>query len=223
VADITVRKGEMLTHSQLNPAATNPGNKLDGWFTAATGGTQVSAATYFKIFTEDTTFYAQWTPLPDATEDVVLVDDGDVVKAGFKTSTYGGLGSLNSNAGLGPFNYLASQQYDAVVWFATPTEINTAIYSKLEIVVTLTKLDSGDNTKPLKLAVASGRAENAWGGGESTYPEAADTGDLTIEITNIASPGVTLQHNKYGGTADAPVTADFTLTIKSIKLIAPTP
>jgi hypothetical protein len=219
-AALTVRKGEMVTHAQLGVASTKAGNKLLGWFTAATGGDKVSAATYFKICTGNVTYFAQWEALPDATTDVVV----DMTT--LKVSSFGGLGSLDTNAGLGPFNYKADQQYDAAIWFAYPTEINTYIYDHIEVVVTLAKItDSGDSTKDSKLAVHNGRADNSWSGGTSVYfpseEVSTDDGDVTIELP-IASTGIVIQHNKYGGTAEAPATADFTLTLKSIKLVAPT-
>ena len=40
------------------PSATRDGYTFEGWFTAASGGTQITADT---VFTEDTTVYAQWT------------------------------------------------------------------------------------------------------------------------------------------------------------------
>ena len=39
--------------------ATKTGNTFNGWFTAATGGTQITAAT---VPTGDVTYYAQFTP-----------------------------------------------------------------------------------------------------------------------------------------------------------------
>ena len=42
------------------PTATREGYEFLGWFTAAVGGTQVTAAT---VVTEDVTFYARWTPI----------------------------------------------------------------------------------------------------------------------------------------------------------------
>ena len=43
------------------PSATRTGYNFNGWFTAATGGTKVSAST--KMQAKDTTIYAQWTPI----------------------------------------------------------------------------------------------------------------------------------------------------------------
>lgn len=43
------------------PTATRGGYTFDGWFTAKTGGTQVTADTFFSV---STTIYAQWTYIP---------------------------------------------------------------------------------------------------------------------------------------------------------------
>ncbi len=48
------------------PTATLADNKFVGWFTAAEGGTQITAETIVKI-TKNTTLYAQWTPKATAT------------------------------------------------------------------------------------------------------------------------------------------------------------
>ena len=39
--------------------ASRSGYKLEGWYTAKTGGSKISTDT---IITKDTTFYARWTP-----------------------------------------------------------------------------------------------------------------------------------------------------------------
>jgi len=218
---VTVRKGEMVTHAQLNPTSTKAGNKLEGWFTEASGGVKVSAATYFKICTENATFYAQWTPLPNATEDVSIVAEGAVVQSGFKVSSFGGLGALNDNAGLGPFVFNSSkdastgQQYDAAIWFAYPADINTAIYDKIQIVVTLSD-QTGDTSLPMKLVFQNGRPVNSWSGGEASYKELSSLGDLDVEL-DVLSTGIMIQHNRNNDESSG-----FSLTIKSITLVAPT-
>ena len=46
------------------PTPTRDGYTLDGWFTSATGGTQISSST---VPTEDTSYYAHWTAVePEA-------------------------------------------------------------------------------------------------------------------------------------------------------------
>ena len=52
-------KGEVVEGAAVGtlPTATRDGYEFLGWFTAAVGGTQVTAAT---VVTEDVTFYAQW-------------------------------------------------------------------------------------------------------------------------------------------------------------------
>ena len=44
------------------PTATRSGYTFDGWFTSASGGSQVSPST---VVTENVTYYAHWTPVPD--------------------------------------------------------------------------------------------------------------------------------------------------------------
>ena len=46
------------------PTATRPGYTFDGWFTAASGGTQITAGI---IITGNVTFYAQWTSVDGVT------------------------------------------------------------------------------------------------------------------------------------------------------------
>jgi uncharacterized repeat protein (TIGR02543 family) len=215
VADQTINRGEMLTNAQLGPATSWAGHRLDGWFTEATGGTQVNTGTFYKVFTDDeTTYYAHWTELPDATTDV------DIVMEGFKVTSFGGLGAKNENAGLGPFVYKSSkdpstgQQYDACIWFANPTETTTANYDKIQITVTLAIAEG--ESKPMKLAVHTGRPADQWSGGVSDYKETSADGDFTFDIP-VGTVGVTLQHNRNNDESSG-----FSLTLKSIKLIAPT-
>ena len=66
------------------PAATRDGYTLKGWFTAASGGTQVTAAT---VVTANVTYYAQWTknsdpgPVPPDPEPCYeVIDAGDIVE-----------------------------------------------------------------------------------------------------------------------------------------------
>jgi uncharacterized protein (TIGR02145 family)/uncharacterized repeat protein (TIGR02543 family) len=56
-SDTTGTDGKLTTL----PAPTRSGYTLTGWFTAATGGTQVSTST---VFNANTTIYAQWTADP---------------------------------------------------------------------------------------------------------------------------------------------------------------
>jgi len=57
----TVAKGKAVG---TLPQATRAGYTLKGWYTAKSGGTQVTAAT---TITKDITFYAQWTEIPTYT------------------------------------------------------------------------------------------------------------------------------------------------------------
>ncbi len=54
------------------PVPTKDYYSFDGWYTAATGGEKVTAATVFTS-TEDVTYYAHWTENP--TSDWILADD----------------------------------------------------------------------------------------------------------------------------------------------------
>ena len=62
------------------PTAARVGYEFLGWFTAAVGGTQVTATT---VVTEDVTFYAHWTPS-------VILDDEEPMDAGV-ANTYDGI------------------------------------------------------------------------------------------------------------------------------------
>ncbi|MCL2689025.1 MAG: InlB B-repeat-containing protein [Chitinispirillia bacterium] len=49
------------------PAPARAGFTFDGWFTAATGGTAVTAGAEGTVFTANTTIHARWTEIPPAT------------------------------------------------------------------------------------------------------------------------------------------------------------
>jgi len=221
VADMVINKGSVLTDAQLKPGTTRPGYRLDGWFTAETGGTAVPG---MKIFTDaETTYYARWTELPDATADFDVSG-----AAGFKVQSFGGLGSLNDNAGLGPFNYDSTAANANAIWFAYPTVVSTANYATIDIVIKITPKSGATDTSYLtgataadtaKLAVQNGRAANSWSGGTSVYKDikdddlgtGANVGEYLISIP-VTSVGITLQQN--GG-------ASFNLTLVSITLKKP--
>lgn len=74
------------TYGTLPSAGTKTGYDFAGWYTTATGGTQVSASTVVNI-TSDQTLYAQWTA---KTYTVTLNKDGGTINSGDVSSyTYG--------------------------------------------------------------------------------------------------------------------------------------
>ena len=61
-ASITVMNGE--TYGDL-PVATRTSYRFDGWFTSASGGTQITGSTTVSL-TADQTLYAHWTYIPES-------------------------------------------------------------------------------------------------------------------------------------------------------------
>lgn len=89
------------------PTATRAGYNFSGWFTAATGGTQVTAAT--KV-TGNVTYYAQWS-LPTVT--VTFNANGGVVSPATRAVTKG--------AALGALPKVAREGYTLVGWYTAAT------------------------------------------------------------------------------------------------------
>jgi uncharacterized repeat protein (TIGR02543 family)/LPXTG-motif cell wall-anchored protein len=77
-AQVTVAPGAFLSTITL-PTPTRPGYTFDGWFTAETGGEQVTE-TYAQGLkpTSDLTFFARWTPIP---VEVVVQNDGSIKRS----------------------------------------------------------------------------------------------------------------------------------------------
>ena len=95
-------KGEVVKGVAVGalPTATREGYEFLGWFTAAVGGTQVTAAT---VVTEDVTFYAQWrAQVPVIVPEEDLPMDAGIANAydGVITDADGlPIGSVNVKAG----------------------------------------------------------------------------------------------------------------------------
>jgi uncharacterized repeat protein (TIGR02543 family) len=70
------------------PTPTKSGYAFDGWFTATTGGTEVTTST---VFGANATVYAQWTPIYTVTFNA---NGGSVSPTNRETATYGKLASL---------------------------------------------------------------------------------------------------------------------------------
>ena len=58
---IEIVNGFKLGNRMPTPEPTKAGHTFSGWFTAPTGGTQITGET---VLTENTTAYARWTPIP---------------------------------------------------------------------------------------------------------------------------------------------------------------
>lgn len=70
------------------PTPTRDGYTFNGWFTASSGG---SSVTLSRVYTGDTTIYAQWTALPTYTVTFALNDGNSVSPTSAKTDTSGKL------------------------------------------------------------------------------------------------------------------------------------
>jgi len=190
----------------LPKATRTDGYSLAGW------GRTANAAEADKLgdnptFTENTTLYAIWkSGLPAATADLVITP---------KIDSFGGLGTINHDAGYGPHNYFTDQQYDAMLWFGLTDAVKTAAYSKIQIKFTAVKSDTTD--KPRKLAFQLGRASESYSGGTAKYEDVTDDTETTksydLDSATIEK-GIVIQHNKYGDG-----TCSFVFTITEIKLL----
>jgi len=208
---VKYNKGTTLRNNEI-PTVSRPGYKFDGWYKEAALTNKV--VDFIQVFETDATFYAKWLKLPAATEDEVK----DL--ATFKFTTFGGIGSLDTEAGPGPYNFLASQSSDAAIGFVLP-EVDTALYSKIEISYTVKKLSSGTPANNMKLTFHQGRAPNSWSGGDAAYDDVVGEVDALVTKTQQLDPlkcsgGIVIQHNKYGSQ-----TADFVFTITGVKLFKP--
>ena len=73
------------------PILSRPGYRFKGWYTAASGGSQVSEST---IVTGNVTYYAQWTPINYT---VTFSGNGGSTSQSSRTVGYGsGVGTLPS-------------------------------------------------------------------------------------------------------------------------------
>jgi uncharacterized repeat protein (TIGR02543 family) len=89
------------------PAPTRSGYTLKGWFTAATGGTQVQAST---VVNGDVTYYAQWNKLGAASYTVTFNPQGGIL-VGSSTRT------VNAGAQVGPFPQITRPGYVLKGWY----------------------------------------------------------------------------------------------------------
>jgi hypothetical protein len=182
------------------PKATrDDSNIIDFWTTTATGTDKVSEG---ALYSTDTTLYAIWKAVTNATEDKVITP---------KISIFGGLGSGEAE-GYGPFNYDKDAAYANAIWFGLTDAVTTALYKEVKIEFTISELVTSGTAK-FKFHVG---AANSWGSNEEVYKDFTANGDFSYTHTPLTSDamakGIIIQQN----TGDS-----FKLTITKITLIAP--
>ena len=103
------------------PTPTRPGYRFDGWYTSATGGTQVTTS---KVYTANTTIYAHWTQIT-YTNSITLNPNGGTltIDGGSHTSAYTHtVTSYDPTSNLVPSSYSISRTgYTFLGWSATST------------------------------------------------------------------------------------------------------
>jgi uncharacterized repeat protein (TIGR02543 family) len=100
------------------PTATKTGHAFNGWFTAASGGTQIDAT---RLITSDETFYAQWTA---ETYTITFDPNSGNVSPASKTATY--------NSAVGELPTPTRAGYEFQGWFASEGTQYTAATVYLE-------------------------------------------------------------------------------------------
>jgi len=160
------------------PTPSRDGHRFDGWFTAATGGAEVTAATEY---TENTTIYAQWTHVTSITiqptNGTITAGNGYVLKVEAEIKVAGGELSYQwysnntaSNVGGTPLAGAATAThtvtisaagtyyYYAVVTYTPPAAMNKAKAQSNSGVVTVT-------SAVITVTVTNGTGGSGGGGG----------------------------------------------------------
>ena len=152
------------------PTAERDGYEFLGWFTAAVGGTQVTAAT---VVTKDVTFYAHWKRVSSGADEEIVAGEKVTIDTGFIGYTVSGLPKgLSYSKTTGKITGAASKP--------TATE---------GVVVKFTKKNAAD--EEITIAV---RAEDV-----SVGCEGLSSGPLPAGVVG-ASAGIDLQVYSEGGT-----------------------
>ena len=141
------------------PTPTRTGYTFDGWYTAATGGTEVAES---RVYTANATIYAHWKEESVGSSYTITFDanDGTVSPTSAKTGDDGKLDSLPEPTRSG---YVFDGWYTAAKGGTAVTEsrvfsANTTIYARWAGIPTPTKTtfkDSRDGKNYQKIAVGS--------------------------------------------------------------------
>jgi uncharacterized protein (TIGR02145 family)/uncharacterized repeat protein (TIGR02543 family) len=141
------------------PTPTRSGYDFDGWYTAATGGTEVAES---RVYTANTTIYAHWKEESVGSSYTITFDanDGTVSPTSAKTGDDGKLDSLPEPTRSG---YVFDGWYTAAKGGTAVTEsrvfsANTTIYARWAGIPTPTKTtfkDNRDGKSYQKIAIGS--------------------------------------------------------------------
>ena len=161
------------------PTATKTGATFNGWFTAATGGTQITAAT---VPTGDVTYYAQFTPNKYA----ITWKDGDNNTLKTDQVDYGTVpvysGATPTKTATAQYTYTFNNTWSPTPVAVTAAATYTAQFSSTVNTYTISFNANGHGTAPSSQTVAYGSkvtnpgnlSETGWTFG-GWYKEAACT------------------------------------------------
>jgi uncharacterized repeat protein (TIGR02543 family) len=130
------------------PTPTRTGYTFDGWFTASTGGTEVTAD---RVYSANTTIYAQWTLIPVVIVTYTITFDangGEVATATGTTGTGGKLTSLPTPARTG---YTFNGWYTAAtggtkVTTGTVFSENATVYARWTLITNTVTFNANGGT-----------------------------------------------------------------------------
>ena len=157
------------------PEVTNSGWLFDGWWTASSGGQQVSSST---VPTADTTYYAHWYK---------SVNDAQITNSSISLSVNGTETiSITNAADIEPYTLVSS---DTSVATVSSAGVITAVGSG-NATITLTGTKTGD-TRTISVAVGSIITVNFYsqGGSPSTFTEPIASGNSFSSLPEPSKPG----------------------------------
>jgi len=147
------------------PTPTQTGYAFDGWFTALTGGTEVTAS---KVYSENTTIYARWSPIYTVTFNA---NGGSVSPTSAETGAGRKLASLPTptKSGESFIGWFTSLTGSTQVTTNTPFSANTTVYAQWAPAYTVT-FDANGGT------VSTKSAKTGAGGKLASLPTPTQTG-----------------------------------------------
>ena len=183
------------------PSATKTGHTLVGWFTAASGGTQITAAT---IPTGDVTYYAQFTPILYT----ITWKDGNGSTLKTEQVAYGTTpsytGTTPTKTATAQYTYTFNNTWSPTITAVTGDATYTAQFNSTLRSYTITWKDGDGNT--LKTEQVDYGATPSYTG---STPTKTATAQYTYTFNNTWSPAISAV------TGNATYTAQFSSTLRS--------